>query len=110
MAIIKLDIGADVNKSVEQMRKDLTEIVRQINDKPNKVKLGLDEKYFDKEIKGVKVKLDDIRKEAANIKFSDQISTSLTNITSSLGKLTETVAGVADGTQRCDEEFPRYQS
>lgn len=95
MAIIKLDIGADVNKSVEQMRKDLTEIVRQINDKPNKVKLGLDEKYFDKEIKGVKVKLDDIRKEAANIKFSDQISTSLTNITSSLGKLTETVAGVS---------------
>ena len=95
MAIIKLDIGADVNKSVEQMRKDLTEIVRQINDKPNKVKLGLDEKYFDKEIKGVKVKLDDIRKEAANIKFSDQISTSLTNITSSLGKLTEAVAGVS---------------
>ena len=97
MAHIRLDIGADRSASLKTMREDLSAIVDALNKEPKlkQIKLGFDMAGVSKDVNTLKTKINELRKDAAEIKFSDQISNSLNNITANLKTLTESVAGVS---------------
>jgi len=97
MAHIRLDIGADRAASLRTMKEDISAIVDALNKEPKlkQIKLGLNMSELSKDTNKLKTKINELRKDAAEIKFSDQISNSLNGITSSLETLTNSVAGIA---------------
>lgn len=94
-ADFNLVVGAELSASYEEMRKDLKVIINTLNKQPYKIKLGLDMASASKDVNKLKTDISELSKSAANIKFSDQISNSLNNITANLKTLTESVAGVS---------------
>lgn len=94
-ADFNLVVGAEISASYEEMRKDLKVIINTLNKQPYKIKLGLDMASASKDVNKLKTDISELSKSAANIKFSDQISNSLNNITANLKTLTESVAGVS---------------
>lgn len=94
-ADFRLEVGVEVGTSFQHMKEDITAIVRTLNKQPQKIKLSVDTASLSKDFNKLKTDINELRKEAGEIKFSNQISTSLTNIQSSLSTLTNSVAGVA---------------
>lgn len=94
-ADFRLEVGVEVGTSFQHMKEDITAIVRTLNKQPPKIKLSVDMASLSKDFNKLKTDINELRKEAGEIKFSNQISTSLTNIQSSLSTLTNSVAGVA---------------
>lgn len=94
-ADFRLEVGVEVGTSFQHMKEDITAIVRTLNKQPQKIKLSVDTDSLSKDFNKLKTDINELRKEAGEIKFSNQISTSLTNIQSSLSTLTESVSGVS---------------
>jgi len=114
MAHIRLDIGADRSASLKTMREDLSAIVDALNKEPKlkQIKLGFDMAGVSKDVNTLKTKINELRKDAAEIKFSDQISTSLSGITTNLKTLTDSVSGVSglrDALQSLSEAMRSFQ-
>lgn len=111
-ADFNLVVGAEISASYEEMRKDLKVIINTLNKQPYKIKLGLDMASASKDVNKLKTDISELSKSAANIKFSDQISTSLSGITTNLKTLTDSVSGVSglrDALQSLSEAMRSFQ-
>ena len=93
-ADFNLVVGANQSLSYAEMKDDLKNIIRAINKQPYKIKLGFDMASASKDVNKIKADLKDLSQKAADIKFSDRISNSLSGITTSLKTLTDSVAGI----------------
>ena len=94
-ADFNLVVGAERALSYEAMREDLNDIIGKLNKHPYKVKLRFDMASASKDVNKLRSDLKDLSQKAADIKFSDRISNSLSGITASLKTLTDSITGVA---------------
>lgn len=94
-ADFNLVVGAERALSYEAMREDLNDIIGKLNKHPYKIKLRFDMASASKDVNKLRSDLKDLSQKAADIKFSDRISNSLSGITASLKTLTDSITGVA---------------